>query len=125
MNEKVKETILTITLGLVVLYGIITRIWQTSEKAWILYIAVGVGLIGITWPWLSRLIHKGWFLLADALGFVMSKVVLGAAFFLLVIPFGLLSRLFRKDLMFMKGKADTFFVSRKHRFSKEDFEHPW
>lgn len=125
MENKIKETLLTISLGFMIIFAIVTRLWNLTDRAWILYIAIGVALVGITWPWLSLWIHRGWFFLADNIGFVVSRVILSVAFVVLVIPFGLLSRLFRKDLMCMKGKGESYYIDRKHAFSAEDFENPW
>jgi polyferredoxin len=45
--------------------------------------------------WLSG--FRLWMKLAEALSWVSTRVILGAFFYLILTPYGLLSRLFRKD----------------------------
>ena len=82
-------------------------------------------VFGLAWPWLSgrpwplwpwavlailaawalvhpaslRPLHGAWMKLAEALGFVNNRIVLGILFFAVVTPIGLVRRLFAKDAM--------------------------
>lgn len=126
MEKKVKETIITISLGLLVIFVIVNRDkFIDTDREWLLFTAMGISLIGISWSWLSKVIHKGWFMLADKMGYVMSRLILSIVFIALVIPFGLISRIFRKDLMFMKGSGSSCYIDRKHQYVAEDFKNPW
>jgi hypothetical protein len=58
----------------------------------------------------ARGIHRAWTALGDALGRIVSPLVLGVLYFLVVTPFGLLSRLRRRDPLGLKPdpKAPTY-----------------
>ncbi len=117
-RKNSKETLLTLSLAFLVLFVI-------RRQDWMLYTAMGISLTGILWPWMSRMIHIAWFWLTDKVGFVVSRVILTVVFVVLVIPFGLLSRLFRKDLLFMKDRTDSTFIKREHTCQPGDFENLW
>lgn len=114
------ETILTITLALLLVY-----ILRERQEDWLLYTAVAFGATGLLWKWFRYQVHDFWFWLAEKLGFVVSRIVLGIVFLVIVVPFGLVSRLFRKDLMHMKKGGTTYFHPRNHRYAKEDMTDPW
>lgn len=123
-KSRAAETILTITLGFLVLFLIIY--WRSgNEHFWMLYTAGAIGILGLLSKWLRIQIHIFWFWFADKLGYVMSRVVLSIIFVLVVLPFGSVARIFRKDLMFLKGGKESYYIQRKHRYSSEDLENPW
>ena len=67
-----------------------------------------------------------WFLLADKLRFVSSLVTLSVIFFIIVVPVGLLRRLFGKDNLalkqFKKSKQSVMII-RNHVYSMGDLVH--
>jgi hypothetical protein len=73
---------------------------------------------------LNRWIHVLWFFLGDKLGFVVSKVVLGAVFIAVLLPMGLLSGIFRKDIMNLRSARGSYH-SRQHTYGAEDLENMW
>ncbi|HYW96717.1 MAG TPA: SxtJ family membrane protein [Bacteroidales bacterium] len=117
-KAKVKETILTITIGFIALY-------MAFHHVWMLYVSFGVGLAGLLSGKLAGLIHKGWFKLADLLGYVMSRIVLGTLFFLVLVPVGAMAKLFRKDFMFLEKRNGSYYHERNHLYKPEDFTDPW
>lgn len=126
MDKKVKDTHIVIAVGLMVIYLLSNRHnTELTSRDWLLYAAAGVGFIGFTIPPLAKIIHKVWFWIGDKMGFVVSKLILGALFVVLVIPLSLVSRIFRKDLMLMKGNKPSSYLERDHVYSAEDFENPW
>ncbi|MCF8225975.1 MAG: hypothetical protein K9J30_08860 [Bacteroidales bacterium] len=114
------ETILTISVGFCVLYLITGK-----EHEWMLYATAGTGIGGLFWKLFRHSVHRFWFWLADQVGFVVSRFLLSIIFILIVIPFGLVSRIFRKDLMFLKGGRNSYYVERDHTYKAADLENPW
>ncbi len=54
-------------------------------------------------------LNKAWFLLGQVLGQVVSPIVLGGIFFLLITPIGLITRLFGRDeLKLKRPKSRTY-----------------
>lgn len=114
------ETILTIIVVLLVIYVI-----REMQDAWMIYAALIFGGMGVLWKWFRYQVHTCWFWLADKLGFVVSRVVLSVVFLVVVVPFGLVSRVFRKDLMMMKKGGNSYFKTRNHTYKKDDMVDPW
>jgi len=119
-KSRSTETILTLTLALLILY-----LLKSGEHHWLLLAATGIGVTGLLWKWFRFRIHEAWFWLFDKIGFVVSRLLLGIVFMLVVIPFGLMARIFRKDLMFMKKGGRTYYKPRNHKFAGTDLEDPW
>lgn len=116
-KSKVLEAIVVITTGFVVLYLV-------YNKSWLLYIAMGAGLSGIFVKPLAALIARLWYKLGDVLGFVVSKVVLGILYYLLLVPIALLHNLFNKDVLSLKSK-NSGWTTRGYTFSKKDLTNPF
>lgn len=57
---------------------------------------------GLLLPQILRPLEWAWMKLALVLSFVMTRVILTLAFFLMIVPFGLVMRAFGKDLLSLK-----------------------
>ncbi|HWS70922.1 MAG TPA: SxtJ family membrane protein [Thermoanaerobaculia bacterium] len=72
-----------------------------AKFATVSYIFVAVGalliLFGALAPSLLRPVHRGWMALAEAMSFVMTRVILAIVFYLVVAPIGFLRRLSGAD----------------------------
>ncbi len=115
---KYRETLIVIVLGFSILSLIL-------EKDWLLFAALGTGVAGMLSMQLNRWIHLGWFFIGEKLGFVVSKIILGAVFYLVLLPMAGLSKLFRKDLMNLKPSDKSGYHRRDHLYNPEDFENMW
>lgn len=59
-------------------------------------------------------LNKLWFMLGITLGKIVSPIVLGALFFILVSPIALISRLLGRDaLLIKKRKTNSYWISRE------------
>jgi hypothetical protein len=115
---KYRETLLVIVLGFSVLYLILGRNWM-------LYTALGLGIVGMLSVPLNRWIHLAWFFTGEKIGFVVSKVLLGAIFFIVLIPMSLIARIFRKDIMNLKAPSASAYHQRDHLYEPADLENMW
>jgi len=81
-------------------------------------------LIGMIFPTAARIFHRAWMRLAAALGFVNSRVLLTLMYFLVVTPYGLVSRLVGRDpLRRRRAGEKSYWIARVHtKQSKEQFE---
>ncbi len=80
-------------------------------------------LVAMIFPKSLKYPARLWFGLAQVLNLVVSKIVLGIAYFLLVLPVAAVRNLMGKDSMGLKNWKkgdDSTFVVRRHRFVKED-----
>lgn len=115
---KYRETLLVIVLGFSVLYLIL-------DRSWMLYTALGLGIAGMLSSHLNRWIHVAWFFIGEKIGFVVSKVLLGAVYFIVLIPMSMLARLFRKDIMNLKSSGSSGFHNRDQLYEPADLDNMW
>ena len=81
-------------------------------------------LTGLLLPALARRFHVLWMRLAVALGYVNSRVLLTLMYYLVMTPYGIVSRLAGRDPLNPRGaKRDSYWVERRRtRQPKEQFE---
>ena len=119
-----RTTLLVISTGFLLIY--LLFLWRADKNLmWMVYTAAGVSVAGLISKKLDFYIHSFWFWIADKMGFVMSKLILGVIFIVFLLPIGALSKLFRKDFMFLKKQQESYFKIRKHLFSSSDLQDPW
>jgi len=118
-SSRSKETILVITVGLLVLHLVFSaRIFLT--------LSLIVGLTGILSTLLSEKIDFLWNKLSHLLGTVSNGVLLTLVFFLVLTPVGLVRRLFKKNGMTRAARDQrSNFTDRDHTFTKQDLEKTW
>ena len=118
-NYQSKETVLVITVGLLVLYVIF-------KNRVFLYCALGIGVAGVLSFYLSEKIHWLWNRLSMLLSAVTNRILLGVVFFLVLTPMALVRRLGKKDgLRRFDRNATSNFSRREHVFEKQDLENTW
>lgn len=85
-------------------------------------------VLNMTVPQIFRPAARIWFGLSRLLGAVVSKVLLGLVFALVVTPIGLLRRRLGKDpmgLRLWKKNEDSVFVVRDKAYGPSDVEQPF
>ena len=88
--------------------------------------SLAIGITSLIIPAVAKLILKVWGYLALALGWINSRILLTAVFYLVLTPIALISRIFNKDkLKLGKNKSDTMFTTRNHVYTSKDIENPW
>lgn len=112
------KALLVIVTGLVILFFIFA-------KPAFLYIAATIGVISLLIPKAGLGIVWVWFKIAEILGWVNSKIILSALFYLFLFPISLLFRLFNKDPMHLKPQKESMFTERNHTYKPEDLENMW
>jgi hypothetical protein len=113
------KTVLTISVGFIVLY-LVTK-WD-----WTISVALIVGLIGIFSTRFSKIIDFLWMKMAMLLNLIMPNILLSIIFFLFLFPIAILSRIFRKnDPLNLKDKAGSNFRNINKEFDKASFEKTW
>ena len=77
-------------------------------------LAVTIGPLGIAAPSLIRPVFIGWMALVYPIGWVVSRVVLGALFYGLVTPVAVVFRVMGRDELRLKPRPDaqTYWVSK-------------
>lgn len=117
-RNKSLETSLVLTTGFLILFLIF-------GNEWFLYLALAFGVIGIFIKPLAKYIAIAWFKLADILNFFVSKIVLGALFFVILWPISMLYKISNKDKLRLKKSKDSMWIKRNHSYSSADLKNIW
>jgi hypothetical protein len=84
--------------------------------------------IGLFVKPVARLIAAAWLRVAEALGAVNSRILLGAIFYLFLTPIAALSRLSRGDFLHLKrrtGADRSYWQPRDHAYTAKDVTKLW
>ncbi len=74
---------------------------------------LAVGLVAIAAPRLLNPFYRVWMKLGDLMGKVVSPLVLGTIFFMLITPIALFSRLFGRDeLRIKRANVNSYWIDR-------------
>lgn len=118
---ETKDAIFAFILLLLLCY------WITKLQIF-LPIMLGSLILAMLAPKLFYPFAVVWYGLGVVLNAVMSKVILGAIFYLIVVPVGTIRKCFGYDPLRVKSwhaSKDSAFTERSHTFRKEDFDTPY
>ena len=110
-----------------VLLGIAAwNVYRGRTTVVIIFGSSGAALVlaGLFVPAAARAFHKAWMRFAAVLGHVNSRVLLTLMYYLVVTPYGVVTRLVGRDPLRRRGKAaGSYWVERKAtRQAREGFE---
>lgn len=114
--------VIATALLVIYLYGVIRH---EESKVIFVYLACGVGITGVLVKPLAKLIALGWYKLAEGLSFISSKIVLGAVYFIVLVPVALLYKAANKDKLGIRKSKKTVWIERNHTYSMKDLENLW
>lgn len=118
-REKKLETILGMCFGFLILH----LIFHIKVLLTLSILLAGIGLFS---TYLTNIVTRLWLKLAELMGAVMGKVLMGAVFFLFLTPLAFIMKLFGKSAVKLKpGKAQSFFDERNHTYTAQDLENIW
>ena len=100
------------------LFFLIVALWPLINKAdirlWSLVISIIFLILGVINSKILTPINKLWFKFGLFLGKIISPIIMGAIFFLVVTPIGLLMRFFGKDVLNLKlNKKKSYYWIEK------------
>ena len=96
------------------------------DVAWLMNIALALGLVFLISAKLSSAVLWFWGKLAHVLGWINTRIILSAVFYLFLFPIAILFRLFNKDPLSLNWKnKDSTFKVRDHLYKPIDLENPW
>jgi len=91
-------------------------------------IALIIQVLVALWPVMLLPLAFLWFGFSKLMGKVMSAILLGLVFFLVVTPVGLIRSLMGKDRLMLKRfrkDTDSVFTNRPHVYQPDDLKHPY
>lgn len=77
-------------------------IWDWSYPLWPWIVTAIATMWGLVHPFSLKPLYWAWMKLALMLGWVNTRIILSVVFYLLILPFGMVMRIFGKDPMHRK-----------------------
>lgn len=137
MNSEVKKTDFTakelrdfglIMAGMLILmFGLVLPwLFSFSTPYWPFIAAFGFVVAALLKPLILAPVNRVWLKISDVLGWVNTRLVMGIMFFLLIVPIGLLVRVFKKDPLNNQWSEtdESYRIVTKNR-NKDHLEKPF
>jgi hypothetical protein len=124
-NKMTKDQSRDTGMGLVLLLLLLAT---SLRRERLVAAAIAVHVVNMIWPRVYSPLAVIWFGVSEFIGGVMSKVLMGLGFFVIVTPIALVRRLMGRDslkLRAFKTGQGSVMVERNHRFSPSDLERPF
>lgn len=115
-SKELRTFAVTIAIAFIALGGLI--LWRKGETG---LISAGIGaailISGLVWPQSLTLPYKGWMALALVLGFIMTHIILGLVYYLVLTPIGLIMRMLGKNPLRARSGPDapSYWINRQDR----------
>jgi hypothetical protein len=123
-NAQARKSALAV--GAVLLGIAAWNVYRGRTTVVLVFGALGAALVvvGLLVPLAARAFHVAWMRLAVLLGHVNSRVLLTLVYYLVVTPYGVVTRLVGRDPLRRRGaKDESYWVERKAtRQTREQFE---
>ena len=101
------------------LIGLYPLINADGIRIWSIIISLVFLILGLTNSKILNPLNKLWFKFGILLGKIISPLVMGIIFFLVVTPIGILMKLLNKDLLNLKfNNKDTYWIEKNEPKSK-------
>ena len=113
------KTILTICIGFILVFYI-------TKNNFFLTTSFCLGIIGITSSFLSLIIEKIWFKIAEFLSLIIPNILLGVIFYLILFPISIVQKMFTKNnSLKLKNLNSSTYLNKNKKFDKKAFINPW
>ena len=84
-------------------------------RIWSFILSLVILIITIIRPNLFTFFNRLWIKFGILLGKIISPIVMGLVFFIVVTPIGILIRIFKKDIMGLKRGASSYWINREDK----------
>ena len=104
--------------GIFALIGVWPAVWRGQPlRLWSLLLGGILIVLGLAWPRSLTHVYRLWMRVGEVLGWINTRLILGAIFYLLFTPLGLYMRLRGKDPMrrTLAPEAESYRVVRQPR----------
>ena len=96
---------------------LIVALWPLKSgedlRLWSLTLSIIFLILGVLNSKLLIPLNKLWFKFGMFLGAIISPIIMGIVFFVVVTPIGVVMRLMGKDLLKLKDKKNTYWIDRE------------
>ncbi len=119
LKSNPTKTVLTITVGFLIVYLI-------TKWSWALSVAGAIGLAGLLSDFLASKIEWLWMKLTWILSLIVPNILLSLLFFLFLFPVAILTRLFgKRNMLQLKNSDSTTWIEDRKEFDAKSMENPW
>ena len=87
--------------------GLWPLINSADIKIWSILLSLIFLILGAINSKILTPLNRAWFKIGLALGSIISPIIMGLVFFIVLTPTGLIMKLFRKDLLMKKNSKDS------------------
>lgn len=118
-NSNSYKTVLTITIGFLIVYII-------TKMEWAIFVSLIIGFIAILSNRMRNNIDFLWMKLTWLLTAIISHILFFIFYFFCLFPIAILSRIFsKKDALNLKKSPNSMFRNKNKQFDFTSFEKPW
>ena len=115
-SNKSFGIVFSIVFFIIALYPLLSH---NEIRLWSLIISIIFLVLGLLNSKLLTPLNKVWFKFGILLGKIVSPLIMGIIFFLVVTPIGILMRILKKDLLNLKfNKKTTYWIEKNDLKSK-------
>jgi len=110
----------------VLLFGLfLPWLLEKSYPLWPWYILAVTGGLAIVFPAALKPVYKLWMKFGVVMAWLNTRIILGFVFYFVFMPFGLVMKLFGKDLLSRKLDPDLKTYRVVHQEEKSNMENPF
>src|SRR5262245_13092803 len=124
LKRELRRFALTVGTGLA-LIGALSRYRGHTNAPMVLWVIAGIlWLLAVVQPRLLLPVQKAWMALANVLGWVNTRIILGLLFYLVLTPISILARFFRDPLdRKLHDGRDTYWIRKtKQTLDSKEYE---
>ena len=114
LTAQARKSAVAVGVVLLVIAGF--NFWQGRPAVYYPFGLIGLSLLVISrvWDAGARGFHHYWMKFAGVLGYVNARILLSLMFYLVITPYGLISRLVRRNPLRRRGPAqESYWIPRK------------
>lgn len=127
-TTELRKFYLLLAAAIVVMFfGVLPWLFGAARSPMVLYVAGAIAIAGSALPAMMYPIYQLWMQIARVLGWINSRLLLGFAFYVMVLPIGIIARRLGK-LGYKERPAkspDSYRVTRERPLTRDDLENPF
>lgn len=102
-------------------------LWTGAAHAWYWFgTGLVLALVTAIYPRIWIPVLRVWMPIAHALGWINTRILLGAVFFVMIVPMSILVRFFKHDPLRLRGRrGESEWIRRDKPFTPASFKEPF
>ena len=97
-KKTLREFGIIFGVGLPLIIGwLIPSLFGHSPRPWTLALGIPTLILSVTYPRILKIPYNVWIKIGNILGWINSKIILGAVYFAILIPISIIMKIFKYD----------------------------